>query len=94
MLTEHDEIASLRAEITSMHEEMRESAALIKKIHRHNVVATTMRFVWAFIIIGVPVVAYIFAGSFIEDGLKWLRHLITGLVNAEIQSAVKVYLGQ
>lgn len=93
MLTEHDDVALLRAEIATLREELLNTTVLIKKIHHHTVVATTMRFVWAFIIIGVPVVAYVFAGSFIEDGLIWLRHTITGLLNEEIQKAVEVYLG-
>lgn len=93
MSTEHDEIASLRAEVTALREELHKTLVLTKKIHHHNVISTTLGFMWAFILVGVPILVYIFRGSVFEVITSWISHAVQQVlhVNGDVMSVGQVF---
>lgn len=81
-----EDIQALHEELGELRKELAKNSSLVKKIYRHTAIANAMRFIWLAIIVGIPVVAYIFAGSFIET--------IANYINAQIQEILNAYLQQ
>ena len=90
MTHEREDIQMLQQELRELREELVKNSSLVKKIYRHTAIANAMRFLWLAIIVGVPIVAYIFAGSFIEIGANYLNQQI----NSVLQLYVQQYLGK
>ncbi|OGG61360.1 hypothetical protein A3C87_00020 [Candidatus Kaiserbacteria bacterium RIFCSPHIGHO2_02_FULL_49_34] len=86
MVHEKDDTEALRRELRELRAEFDVTSSLVKKIHRHTVTATAMRFLWLGIIVGIPIIAYIFAGSFIESAANYL--------NQQIHNVLEVYIQQ
>lgn len=86
MTHEREDIQALQQELHELREELAKNSSLVKKIYHHTAIANAMRFLWIGIIVGIPIVAYMFAGSFIETVLNY--------INAQIQVILSAYLQQ
>lgn len=86
MSTEHEDIVAIRAEIEQLRKDVAKATRFIRQIHHHTMFQTALRFIWLAVFIGIPIAAYIFAGSFLE--------VFTNYLNTQVHHAMQTVLEQ